>query len=495
VSAARCLLAVAAAAIVALGALPAAGFAAEAENEPLPMQEGPAFIEVFLEETGWTPAEGWPPEHPSLASLQPIHWTQVEERGDVPLKGGHGQPELSVERIAAMVGVPIERLSGLAARNHAKEYLVMSRPEIVGASAAETPFVEAERDHGKPTLSFVVPPGAAHPHRIAAGVGHSLQIVMTMGGAELEITPIEFSPAEPNAGAAVEFVHPGLEGAAATGLEYSYHWDFGDGATSSEPAPKHAFPAAMENGTSNYEVTVEVVASKPDGVEIATAKKSATVPVLTTTAKPPRQEAAQPVIKAPHVRKGGGGGGRSGTSAHHEGVGGKGGTGRGGTGGKGQGGTAGTGRGIGGRAGAHEEGNPNQRGVPATTQPTHPSSTHARTHTHPHAPPPPIEKPAPRPTPGRARKPIERPPPAPVKPEPGLSGILLESLGQPLPPANFVGGSTPSPTALPLHGLVPRSQASVSTLGALGLVAGIVAVLLFVLWGAVSEIRVGWFVR
>ena len=96
---------------------------------------------------------------------------------------------------------------------------------------------------------------------------------------------------------------------------------------------------------------------------------------------------------------------------------------------------------------------------------------------------------------GRAPPATQTPPPTLPHPQPGLMGVLLESPGNPLPAAMLVGGSTPSPTALPLRALAPRSQASVSTLGALGLAAGLIGVLLFVLWGAVSELRVGWFVR
>lgn len=482
--AARRLLAVVAATIWAMGFLAATASASVGANEGAPNPlEGPAFIEVFLMEKGWTPNEGWPPaEAVSPDSLQPIHWTEVEEKGDVPLTGGHdGQPELSVERIAGIVGVPLERLNSLAVRNHLKEQVVMNRPELIGVSATEAPYVEAERDHGKPTLSFVVPRAAAHPDRIAAGVGHSLKIVMVTGSSILELTPLHFRPAEPTAGAAVEFGPPTLEGGAEPGLTYTYSWHFGDGTTSTYVTPKHAFPAAEENGTSNYEVWVEVVARKASGEEVASGEKTTTVPVLTTTSKPPSHETPQLAVNPPNAGKGPQGGGHSGASAHHGGVGGGG---LGGTGGTGRGGTAGHGRGIGGQAG-FSEGNPNQR---TRGHGTHPSPIHGRT-------PKQTKTPAPAHTHGTAPKPIEKPAPAPPRPRPALTGVLLASAGGTLPPSLITTGSTPSPTESSLLGLSKRSQPGVSALSAIGLTAGILAVLLFVLWGAVSEMRVGWFVR
>lgn len=123
---------IAAAAIAAMAFLPAIASAAE-ENPP--PNEGNAFVEVFLVEMGWTPAQGWPPaEYASPDTLQPIHWSEVEEKGEVPLEGGHNDPELSVERIASIVGVPLERLSSLAARNHYKEYVLLDRPNSSGSA-------------------------------------------------------------------------------------------------------------------------------------------------------------------------------------------------------------------------------------------------------------------------------------------------------------------------------------------------------------------------
>ena len=79
------------------------------------------------------------------------------------------------------------------------------------------------------------------------------------------------------------------------------------------------------------------------------------------------------------------------------------------------------------------------------------------------------------------------------RPQPGLIGVLLESIGNTVPAAT-VAARTPSQTAQVLRSLV-RSQGSVSTIGALGLILGILAVLLAILWGALSELRMGRFVR
>ena len=84
--------------IAAAAFLPASAFAsieAPEGHKPPPPLEGHAFIETYLVENGWTPAEGWPPaEYPSPDTLSAIHWVQVEEKGEVPLEGGPGGPEL-----------------------------------------------------------------------------------------------------------------------------------------------------------------------------------------------------------------------------------------------------------------------------------------------------------------------------------------------------------------------------------------------------------------
>ena len=504
---ARRLLLIGATAAVATGLLPgtAAG-AEEVEGNPRP-PGSEASVEVFLVETGWTPARGWPPrEFPVLASVnKPVGWNEVEEKGEVPLEGGHGQPALSVERIVSIVGVPLERLSGIAVRNTQKEQLTLNREEIVEVGAAEAPYVEAEGGAGGTSvLSLVSPPRAAQPARISSGPGGVLKLVLTVDGALMELAPLRFSPAEPEARTTVEFVAPGLEGMSDTGATYTYDWNFGDGEISTEASPKHAFPPAAENGTSDYEVSVEVVAWKNEK-EIAAGTKVVTVPVLTTTAQPRSPEQAAPKMTNVTVstettfepgsrgpsppansrastQKGAhtGGRGRSGASVGHGDLGGGG---LGGTGGHGRGGTAGHGRGIGGGAGA-SEGNSNGRVGLGGTQP---SASQRRSL--------PTETPTPSPAHGRAPKPIETPAPTPTRPQPGLTGTLLESVGNTLAPAMLERGSTPSPTADALRGLSSHSRATVSPLGALGLAAGILGVLLFVLWGAVSELRVGWLVR
>lgn len=506
---ARRLLVVVAAVCVAAGCLPGTAFAAEEVEGNARPAGSEASVEVFLEETGWTPTRGWPPkEYPYVLAHvnKPVGWTEVEEKGEVPVEGGHGEPALSVERIAAIVGVPLERLSGLAVRNKQKEQLSLNKEEIEGAAAVEAPFVEAEGGTGGTSvLSLVSPPRAAQPGRISSGPGGVLKLVLTMDGALMELAPLRFSPAEPKALETVEFATPGIQNMPEAGVKYTYDWNFGDGEVSTEAAPKHAFPPAVENGTSNYEVSAEVVAWK-NGKEISSGGKVVTVPVLTTTAEARSEEhetpkmanatvsiettttesrsqgSSPPARRAANGPKGAhtGGGDHSVSSAGHVGLGGGG---FGGTGGGGRGGTAGDGRGIGGAAGPGE----GRFAGRATQGGTQPSPTNGRS--------PPTESPAPARSHGRAPNPIEALTPAPPRAHAGLTGILLESVGSTLPAAMLKAGTTPSPTARPLRGLSSRSGSTVSPLGALGLVAGILAVLLLVLLGAVSELRVGWLVR
>ena len=407
---ARRLLVVVATAIVAAGLLPGTASADKGEGWPRP-PGSEALVEVFLEETGWTPAKGWPPGEYNfvLASVnKPVGWSEVKGKGEVPLTGGNGQPEMSLERIAAIVGVPLGRLNGLAVRNELKEQLTLDRAEIIGTTGAETPYVEAEGE-AAPTsvLSLVVPPRPARPSRISSGPGGVLKVVLTMGGALLNLEPLSFSPAEPNAGTTVEFATPALQNRAEGGTTYAYYWNFGDGTTSLEAAPKHTFPAASENGTSDYEVSVEVVAWKPNGQYVAAGSEVATVPVLTTAARPPAQETPPPAIgapapvptttagppaqeasqrainapKEPQTRRPG----RSVPAAGRGGL--------GGTGGKGRGGTAGDARGIGGRAG-EREGNSNRPAGPGPTdlgpaqgRTSQPTETPVPTRTQGRAPP------------------------------------------------------------------------------------------------------------
>ena len=391
-----------------------------------------------------------------------------------------------------------EQLTSVAVRNHHKEHLVLSRREILGVSARQTAYVEAELLDGKPGLSFVVPRGAPHPARIASGPLHSLTVVLVTASF-MDLAPLQFSPAAPAAGTTVEFAAPGLSNGAAPEDTYTYKWRFGDGATSTEAAPKEAFPAAEENGTSNYEVSVEVVAWAK-GQEVAIGTDATTVPVLTTTGRPPRHIASQPALIGASVGKGphAGGGVRSGASV---GRGGLGGGGLGGTGGRGRGGTAGHGRGIGGRAGP-SEGNPNARASPRAT---HASRANGRTAHPTEAPAPsrahgrsahPIEAPVPARTEGRAPKATAKPAPAPPRPQPGLIGVLLESAGNALPLASLLQKARP-PRPQPSYRAAsrPAREATVSVLGALGLVAGILVVMFLVLSGAASEIRAGRFVR
>ena len=218
------------------------------------------------------------------------------------MAGPHG---MSVERIAALVGVPAECVTGITlarclgycSENPKHEKLLsLSRNEALGKDTSQAPYLQAEEVAGMSALSFVVPPEGPHPEStVSSGPNGVLVMVVTIEGALLQLAPISFSPAEPTAGMPVEFAQPravgGLQGASPVTLR----WTFGDGTTSTEAAPKHVYIPVAQNGTTRYEVSVEVVVRNFKGEEIAAGAQVVTVPVKSMeAAKPPAREPTAP---------------------------------------------------------------------------------------------------------------------------------------------------------------------------------------------------------
>ena len=293
------LLAAVVAGIVAAGILASSASAVERLEAVRAPTE--ASVEVFVEPVGWTPEErGWPPEEaPALGGRQ-FSASGVLERADLALNGRpHG---MSVEQIAALVGVPAEFVTGITlgrclgycSDNPKHEKLLsLSRNEALGKNTSQAPYLQAEEVAGMSALSFVMPPEGPHPEStVSSGPNGVLVMVLTIEGALLQLAPISFSPAEPTAGMPVEFAQPRAVGGLQGALPVTLRWTFGDGTTSTEAAPKHVYIPVAQNGTTRYAVSVEVVVRNSKGEEIAAGTQ-----VVTVTVK--SMEAAKPTEREP----------------------------------------------------------------------------------------------------------------------------------------------------------------------------------------------------
>lgn len=470
---------------------------------------GEALIGVYAENTGWTPAESWPPQRESLAAIPPVWWTTLVEKSDAAPNGGAAASGMSVEQIGALSGIPREYVTGLDVKNGEGEHFHLSRSEALGGTG-RAPYLYAEgTEAAKSAVSFAIPEGDEHPGRISTESVGELELVFQIEGGLLQLAPLDVSPAEPLAGEAVDFGEPRVEGNVLGNSPHRYRWTFGDGTTSNEPAPQHVYPNVKSPST-DYEASVELILTGPQGEEVSAGMEVVTVPVKSMAQAPPEPAtgtgATGPAATAPGVQPQGTPAPttsheetrttvqRARPSSHGEGAGEQGpNTRAGGHGGKGGAGGHGGTPGAGGSKSAETTAGPVRsstgpsqagagpvgggKGRPATNaHGTTPAQNHATTVAE-----------------GRAPRPLEKPAPAIPRPQAGLMGVLLESIGQALPAAT-VAAATPSLAARALRS-VPRSEASVSTVGALGLATGILAVVLTILWGAVSEVRMGRFVR
>lgn len=460
-----------------------------------------ASIEVFVMPATWTPAEGQPFELGGGAGGRVISWKELKEpenRDVAPF--GQGVAGTSVARIVTLLGIPRARLAGIVISNtrevvvaHKKEavpngltapdegeggielavgeQLSFNGEEALGGGALEAPYLEAEgAAAGASAISFVTPAGDPQAGRLESGVHGVLRLTLKIDAALLDISSIEFSPTEPTAGTPVQFVTPELSGGVGEVASYTYRWNFGDGATSTEAAPKHTYQPDANGGTAHYEVSVEVTAWSAAGQELGFGTSSVSLPVNTTqtahpqaphsqAAHPPRQRhsAATPagptgptgVTRPPrHV---------TGPGTYRQGLGAA--TGRGG-GGSSFPAAGKTRRGGGGSGGAGAGGTGRARTGPHASD-AGPPHLRAR---------------------GRAPSAIEKRAAAPSRQPGGLVGVLVDSLGATLPGGVLAGGSVALRVT---HAAV----AGAGPLGALGLAAGIAAVVLVVLLGAFRELR------
>ena len=246
-----------------------------------------AVAEVYVEHAEWTPAEGWPPEHASLASTAPVWWTTFVEKGDVAPNGGVASSGMSVEQIGALSGIPREYVTGLDVKSGDGERCHLSRSEALGG-AGTTPYLDAEGgEAAKSVISLVAPGGCDHAERISSGALGALVLVFQIQGDLIQLAPLNVSPPEPTAGTTVEFGEPHAAGGLLPGSPHRYRWMFGDGASSNEAAPQHAYPNNAKSPTTSYEASVELVEANFNGEEIAAGTQVVTVPVKNTAQAQP----------------------------------------------------------------------------------------------------------------------------------------------------------------------------------------------------------------
>jgi PKD domain len=499
---ARLLGGAAATAIAASGAL--SSTASGLPNEPNKNETGEAIAEVCVQPAEWKPVQGACDGSLETATVE---WAEVKERGDVGRVEGQGARGMSLEQLGRLIGVPRGQLTEISVGARDRPGVdTLSSNEVGGASE---PYLEAEgAEGGTSAISFVEPQRGADTVRVAGGPGaeEAVQVVFVIEGELLHLGGLKFSPTEPSAGTTVEFTAPHPRGDLEE-LHYTYKWLFGDGTESSEEAPKHTYAPAAKNGTNEYEVSVEVTASH-NGREVLAGTVATTVPVKTTTAaNAPAQQTPVPTgaaATAPPVEPPGAtaptakppsgqNAGQTGVGHNQSNVGRAPRTPADTTPAQGSHSRAGRHRANHGHGGgssrtSNPEANgggyvyrsPGETGVGTRVVPENSGSKGAQD-THPTLPR------------GRAPQPPEKAIPALPRPQPGLQGVLLESLGQ-APLAATPAAPAASPTVQALRGL-RRPPASVTPLGALGLALGILGVLLVVLSGAVSELRVGRFVR
>ena len=210
---------------------------------------------------------------------------------------------MSVERIALLTGVPPEVLTGAAVTNLSHQVdRIFTRDEVLGESASGTPYLKPEGVAGSSALSFVVPPGSAQPWDIASGEDGILIMILKIKVALLDLPGLEFSPAEPSAGTTVEFAPPHAQNGLPGGSPIRYQWNFGDGTTSEQAAPKHAYhPGADDPPITEYEASVEVIATNQDAEEEAVGMKFVTVRVKNPNAAqaPPAATSTTPTPAPP----------------------------------------------------------------------------------------------------------------------------------------------------------------------------------------------------
>ena len=89
----------------------------------------------------------------------------------------------------------------------------------------------------------------------------TLKLVLKIEGALLELAPLSVSPAEPTAEIPVELDEPHVAGGLLPAAPRTYRWMVGDGTTSTEPSPKHTYPASAKSVTASYEVSAGVIVS------------------------------------------------------------------------------------------------------------------------------------------------------------------------------------------------------------------------------------------
>jgi hypothetical protein len=176
---------------------------------------------------------------------------------------------MTVARLLALVGVAPKRLVSIAVTRRAEElpHTLLGEEAINGSPVL--------RDENEEAISFIWPPKVAgeapQVHELLGVQFKPLAVTLNVEGGLLEVSPIEFSPFEPDAGELVSFVEPRVQslvrhGGAVTNLHYS--WQFGDGESSAlKDPPPHRFEPPEGSHKGPFPYTVELVVTGTISVE------------------------------------------------------------------------------------------------------------------------------------------------------------------------------------------------------------------------------------
>jgi hypothetical protein len=207
---------------------------------------------------------------------------------------------MTVATLVSLVGIPPEQLHSITvtANDASSGYTMEGSQAIQGVPLAGEVYYAAFQTLNPQAIWFIWPPAVAeepeNSRRINGPDDGPLYVTLHVDGGLLKISPLEFSPAEPEAGKPVSFARPSATyppGGRVAGLRYA--WRFGDGEFSEEAEPKHSFePERPDEGTYHY--TVELLVSgtlRHRGVEVPVmGHQEVSIPVTVTN----EQESSSP---------------------------------------------------------------------------------------------------------------------------------------------------------------------------------------------------------
>jgi hypothetical protein len=227
---------------------------------------------------------------------------------------------MTVERLATLVGIDPEQLSSITVTGGGSTSEEVKEPEAIHgkvlSGTAYYPVFAFEGGHIGGAINFIYPPReageAVDSHEVRGATGGPLRVVLHVDGGLLKVvSPLAFSPLEPDAGVFVSFVPPKFKpvlGGRVT--EPKFLWQFDDGESSEKEAPEHPFePEKPKIGTYHYDVKVIVSGTVSyEGSDVTvTGSQMVAVPVKVTKEveekqkdEPPKDEGQGPPNGDPH---------------------------------------------------------------------------------------------------------------------------------------------------------------------------------------------------